>query len=254
MALMNFAAQQVKDLLGQFGYGGPALTNVAFHARVDALRDAMTDNQTAYLDYNRQARRKTFAEKHGAALETRILRFTGQPDEAHLPEIHRLMTNAPCGRKYSILNSKFADATASDLPLTAANAPLATLALLDQVWRNIEPMNNGLTLGRGLTPFSVVCEGHANAKKLKRDVKKNKIALGSASISLSNADALTTNDISLPTEPYIAQEKMMGWSILVDCFHGHTTHGCAPPLCPSIGPPSLGLSQHRDGEPLPCDV
>jgi hypothetical protein len=95
--------------------------------------------------------------------------------------------------------------------------------LLDQVWRNIEPMNNGLTLGRELTPFSVVCEGHANAKKLKRDVKKNKIALGSASIYLSNADALTTNDISLPTEPYIAQEKMMGWSILVDCFHRHTT-------------------------------
>jgi hypothetical protein len=84
-------------------------------------------------------------------------------------------------------------------------------------------MNNGLTLGRGLTPFSVVCEGHANAKKLKRDVNKNEIALGSALISLSDADALTTNDISLPTEPYIAQEKMMGWSILVNCFHGHTT-------------------------------
>jgi hypothetical protein len=84
-------------------------------------------------------------------------------------------------------------------------------------------MNNGLTLGRGLTPFAVVCEGHANAEKLKRDVKKNEIALGSASISLSNADALTTNDISLPTEPYIAQEKVMGFSVLVDCFHGHTT-------------------------------
>jgi hypothetical protein len=77
------------------------------------------------------------------------------------------MTNAPRGRKYSILKSQFAErATASDLPLTAANAPLATPALLDQVWRN-----NGLTLGRGLTPFSVVCEGHANGKKLKRDVE-----------------------------------------------------------------------------------
>jgi hypothetical protein len=82
----------------------------------------MSDNQTAYLDYDLEARRKTFAKKHGAALETRILRFTGQPDEAHLPEIHRLMTNAPRGREYSILNSQFAErATASDLPLTAAN-------------------------------------------------------------------------------------------------------------------------------------
>jgi hypothetical protein len=117
MALTNFATRRVKDLLGQVGYGGPALTNTAFRARVDA----MSDNQTTYLDCDRQARRKTFAEKHGAALETRILRFTGQPDEAHLPEIHRLMTNAPRGRKYSILNSQFAErATASDLSLTAA--------------------------------------------------------------------------------------------------------------------------------------
>jgi hypothetical protein len=80
MALTNFATRRVKDLLGQVGYGGPALTNVAFRARVDALRDAMSDNQTAYLDYDCQARCKTFAKKHGAALETRILCFTGQPN------------------------------------------------------------------------------------------------------------------------------------------------------------------------------
>jgi hypothetical protein len=181
----------------------------------------MSDNQTAYLDYNRQARRKTFAKKHGAALETHILHFTGQPDKAHLPEIHRLMTNAPRGREYSILNSQFAEcATRLDLPLTAANAPLATPAILDQVFRNIKPMNNGLTLGRGLTHFAVVCKGHANAKKLKRNVKKNEMVSVGGTLSLSDADALTTNHISLPTEPYIAQEKIMGWSILVDCFHG----------------------------------
>jgi hypothetical protein len=124
----------------------------------------------------------------------------------------------------SLLNSQFSErAVASDLPLTSANAPLATPVLLDQVWQNIEPMNNGLTLGRGLTPFAVVCKDHANAKKLKRNVKKNEMVLVGGTISLSDADALTTNDIFMPTEPYIAQEKMMGWSILVDCFHGHAT-------------------------------
>jgi hypothetical protein len=137
MALKNFAARRIKELLGQVGFGGPGLTNAAFfQAGVDLLRGTMSDNQTAYLDYNRQARRKTFAKKHGAALETSILRFTGQPDEAHLPEIHRLMTNA--GGVYSILNSQFAEhATALDLPLTAANAPLSTPAILDQVFHNI---------------------------------------------------------------------------------------------------------------------
>jgi hypothetical protein len=46
-------------------------------------------------------------------------------------------------------------------------------------------MNNGLTLGRGLTPFAVVCKGHANAEKLKRDVKKNEMVLVGGMISLS---------------------------------------------------------------------
>jgi hypothetical protein len=202
MALTNFAARRIKELLGQVGFGGPGLTNAVFQAGVDLLRGTMADNQTTYLDYNCQARRKTFAKKHGAALETRILRFTGQPNKAHLPEIHRLMTNAPRGREYSILNSQFAEhATASDLPLTAANAPLATPAILDQVFCNIEPTNNGLTLGWGLTPFAVVCKGHANAEKLKRNVKKNKMVSVGGTLSLSDADALTTNNISLPTEP-----------------------------------------------------
>jgi hypothetical protein len=106
MSLTNFTTQRIRDLLGKVGFGGPGLTNAAFQAGIDLLRGSMTNNQDAYLEYNCQARRKTFAEKHGAALETRILRFTGQPDEAHLPEIHRLMTNAPRGRKYSILNSQ----------------------------------------------------------------------------------------------------------------------------------------------------
>jgi hypothetical protein len=153
------------------------------------------------------------------------------------------MTNAPRGREYSILNSQFAErATASDLPLTATNAPLMTPAILDQVFRNIKPMNNGLALGRGLTPFLVVYEGHANAEKLKRDIKKNEIVSMGAAVSLSDTDALTTNNTSLPTEPHIAQEKMMGWSILVDCFHGHTTqiavnvHAAVAALFPYVHP------------------
>ena len=74
----------------------------------------MTDNQEAYLEYDRQARRKTFAEKHGAALETRILRFTGQPDEAHLPEIHRLMTNAPRGRATAVIPGRIRGSRSSN--------------------------------------------------------------------------------------------------------------------------------------------
>jgi hypothetical protein len=107
----------------------------------------------------------------------------------------------------------------------------------------------------------VVCQGHANAKKLKRNVKKNEMVSVGGTLSLSDADALTTNNISLPTEPYIAQEKMMGWSVLVNCFHGHATeiatNVCAAvkALLPFVHPlVHQVLAQCRNGEPLLREV
>ena len=91
---------------------------------INQLGQVMTNNTTTQIEFERAARTKTFADKHGAALETRLVRFCGQPDASTLPEVHNLLVNAPRGREYSILSSQFAErAEATDLPITVANAP-----------------------------------------------------------------------------------------------------------------------------------
>ena len=38
---------------------------------------------------------------------------------------------------------------------------------------------------------------------------------------MSDASSLTTTDVRLPTLVHIAVEKLLGWSVVVDVFHGH---------------------------------
>ena len=43
------------------------------------------------------------------------------------------------------------------------------------------------------------------------------------STTLSDARALVSNDIRFPEDAAMAAEKLAGWSILIDIFHGETT-------------------------------
>ena len=42
------------------------------------------------------------------------------------------------------------------------------------------------------------------------------------SITLADAESLIANDIKFPTKSFMAVEKLYGWSIVVDIFHGVT--------------------------------
>jgi hypothetical protein len=221
--LTQHCEKRASALMALIGVGGPGLTAHAFNVGINQLGQVMTNNTTTQIDFERAARTKSFADKHGAALETRLVCFCGQPDTTTLPDVHNLLVNAPRGHEYSILNSQFAErAEATDLPITLANAPMATPSLLEQVFRSYQPMGNGLTLGKGLTPFAIVCEGHDEVEHIKELVKKAELVEGSTSVSLSDATSLTTTDIHLPTLVHIAVEKLLGWSVVVDVFHGHT--------------------------------
>ena len=205
--------RRIKVAMAQIGVGGPALSNNTFQAGIDGLKATLTENATSMMEYDRASKRKTFAEKHGAALETRLLRFTEQNREEDLPEVHKLLVQAARGREYSILEAQFAEAANnSSLPITSSNAPLATPSLLDQVFRSYSPSNDGLILGRGLTPFAIICEGHSEVESIKRLVKSASLVEAGSTLTLSDAASLTMNDVRLPTEVFIAVEKLYGWS------------------------------------------
>lgn len=162
-------------------------------------------------------------------------------DEVDLPDIHDLLVKAPKNREYSILASMLMDrAVSSPLPLTTASAPLATTRLLDHVFRAYRPGGTGLIFGEGLSPFSIVCEGHKEMAEVKAMVRKAELVESGTSLSLSDADTLTSSDVRFPTEVHVAVEKLYGWSVAVDVFHGMnhavaaSIRGAVQDICPAL--------------------
>ena len=110
----------------------------------------------------------------------------GVADDAHLPEIHRLLAKAPKGKEYAILNAMLLERVgASTVPLTAATAPIATPKLANEVFREMQPYSTGQVFAQGLSPFSIVCEGHAEISQTKELLRKAQMAEAGTSVTLS---------------------------------------------------------------------
>ena len=125
------------------------------------------------------------------------------------------------GHAYGVLGALFAErAEASPVPLAAMNAPLATTKLVEEVFRQYMPGGDGREFAKGLTPFAVICEGHENARALQQNMQKAAIAESGTAVTLNDAASLIANDVRFPTQPYVAVEKLCGWSVIIDLFHG----------------------------------
>jgi hypothetical protein len=98
---------------------------------------------------------------------------------------------------------------------------LPTTKLIDDVFRSLNPSNTGLVFAAGLSPFAVVCEGHTEMDAVQKLIKQAELAESGTSMSLADADRLTSTDVRFPVNAQTAAEKLYGWSILVDVFHGH---------------------------------
>ena len=101
----------------------------------------------------------------------------------------------------------------SPVPLTAAQSPLATTALV---------------FASGLTPFAIACKGHVEAFKNMRLMKKAKISKDGTMMSLQDAELITSADVKFPSTACFAGEKLCGWLVVIDIFHGvaHDVSNC----------------------------
>ena len=144
----------------------------------------------------------SFTEQHGAALAQRMHRLCDVGDDNHLPKALRLLAKSTSkSRDCVILGNLFHEcAQASPVPLTASQAPLATTKLVDDVFRNFMPAGTGLTFASYLTLFAIVCEGHAEAFANLRLMKKAKILEGGTSMSLQDAESITSADVKFPSQ------------------------------------------------------
>ena len=212
----------------------------------------MTDLQTthttlnqAVIDYHTNRDTKGFSDRHGTALGQRVQNWCNVPDDLALPEVHRLAAAAHKHQLHGILNNQFQTrALASRVPLTLASAPLATTKLVDEVFRNYAPGGTGLVFAQGLSPFSVVCEGHAERELVVKKIRQATMAEQGSTLSLSDAESLTSTDVRFAAEPQVAAEKLCRWAALLEVFHGaaHAVAINAVELCLGCGtsaPPSL---------------
>ena len=239
----SFRGRLVRSLLQLLGTTGPGLTTAAFQQGVVDIQAAMGAQTTNTLQYHRQQDNKSFTDKHGAALAERLHHWCGVADDDHLPSIHRLMAACSRHQGYGILTAELqARAQASPVPLTVGSAPMTTTKTLNDLYRDYTPAGTGLVFGHGLSPFAVVCEGHPERALVVKRVQQAIMTEQGASVSLANAEMLSSTDVRMATSPQVAAKKLYGWSVHVDLFHG-VNHPIAQSVRPAVM--ETGPALHR---------
>ena len=85
----------------KLGIGGPGLSSAAFTAGVATISTAIEDANKATIQFHTDRGQKTFSEKFGLGLATRLHRMCDVADDAHLPAIHGLLVGAPKSREHA---------------------------------------------------------------------------------------------------------------------------------------------------------
>lgn len=216
---------RVKDSqMSRIGVGGPGLSNAAFAHGVNELRASLESNHRATLEFERARNEKTFTDLHGATTAEKLHRLCNVASDDLLPEVHGLLLKTAKARTYAVLASLFASRAraSTTIPLDEATAPLATPKLVDDVFRNYTPGGDGVAFGRGLSPFAIVLPGHEGIADIQKAIQQAQMLESGTSLSLADAQVLLSDDVRFPTQAYIAIEKLYGWSLVVDVFHGVT--------------------------------
>ena len=143
------------------------------------------------------------------------------------------------------------------MPLTHASAPIATSKLVDEVWRSFQVSGTGLVFAQGLSPFAIVCEGHTESDTVRKALKQAELAETGTSASLADAERITTTDVRFPADAQTAAEKLYGWSVTIDAFHGanHDIANAVRAFVLEVGPaPHRLANTYSDGGTAGMDL
>ena len=222
--LESCAARVKRSQSARLGIGGPGITAAGFASGIQALQDTMTANHEAGLRHQRDAANKTFTDKYGSYTAQRVYNMCNATDDNSLPSLHKLLLKCDKAQAFAVVTAHIAtEVDNSVVPLTSANLPLATPALVNNVFKGLAPCGDGLTFGQGLTPFAIVCRGHPEAHATNAIISKATLASEGNTLSMADAETMITTDVRFPSRVQVAVEKLYGFSILVDLFHGRGT-------------------------------
>jgi hypothetical protein len=203
------------------------LSNAAFAHGVGKIRKAMIDTHEEHLNFEHQRNTKTFTDFHREALAQQMHHLCGVTTDVKLPKVHSLLLQTAKGQIYPVLTSLFVmRAQASPVPLNVATAPVASTKLVDNMFKCYSPGGNGLTFGKGLSPFAIICPGHDGIEQVRKLMQQAQIVKAGTCTTLADTAIIMAEDVCFPTVPFIAVKKLYGWSIVVDVFaigRFHTT-------------------------------
>jgi len=121
--------------------------------------------QTRVAEANARAN-MTFSQRFGAPLANLVLRFCHVGADADLPNVHQVCaSNVKCSCDTANINICLYTQSLQFPYINTVNLPKVSPWMLD-IFRQHDLVGNGMELGSGLNPFSVVCSGHHNTKEV----------------------------------------------------------------------------------------
>ena len=95
------------------------------------------------------------------------------------------------------------------------------------------------------------------AADMEKMIKNAELTEAGTSMTLGDAEKLTSTDVRFPTSPQTAAEKLYGWSVVVDSFHGegHDIANAVRDFVLAVGPALTRLhSTFMDGGAAGMDL
>jgi hypothetical protein len=81
--------------------------------------------------------------------------------------------------------------------------------LLDNVFKCYSPSGDGLTFGKGLSPFAIICPGHNGIEQVRKLVQQAQIVEAGTCTTLADAATIISEDVRFPMLPFVAVEKLL---------------------------------------------
>jgi len=156
-----------------------------------------TTEQTRVAKANARAN-MTFYQRFGTPLANLVLRFCRAGADAHLPNVHQVCaSNEKRSRDTSNINICLYTQSLRVSYINTVNLPKVSPWMLD-IFCQQDLVGNGMELGAGLNPFSVICSGHHNSKDVLVLAERQATVEARATVSLSDTLEFKTKDARFP--------------------------------------------------------
>ncbi len=199
-----------------------ALTNATVTTAMDRINGTLDDHERARVTRLVGLEHRSFTAKFGDVMATAVQLVLLVDNDAAMPEIHQaLARNKESSHEAIILEGALLRVQAdSVLPVTDGNRVKVTRHLVD-IFRRHNIYAEESVLGEGLSPFSMVCQGHPNAADSKRLLDDSALVERGASLTLQDARAMAVSDARIPQFLQHVTDKLYAHSHCWNLYAGN---------------------------------